>query len=144
MPTVNELTNITNSVIDSTGNTITNAFNTLSDTLNAVGDFVTFGSNDRRQGYLGLIIGPVYDAVWQNLSVIVTTMLGMEIGDYCNFNDRMYGYMTRLMLINLWEHNTTLAMLCESGSNQANANSQTITHEAQIPPLQRETTTLRM
>lgn len=137
MPTVNELTNITNGVIDSAGNTIINAFNTMSDALSAGGDFVTFGSNDRRQGYLGLIIGPVYDAVWQNLSVIVTTMLGMEIGDYCNFNDRMYGYMTRLMLINLWEHNTTLAMLCESGSNQANANSQTITHEAQIPPYTR-------
>ena len=134
MPTVNELTNITNGVIDSTGNTIINAFNTMSDALNAGGDFVTFGSNDRRQGYLGLILGPIYDAVWQNLSVIITTMLGMEIGDYCNFNDRMYGYMTRLMLINLWEHNTTLVMLCESGSNQANANSQTITHEAQIPP----------
>jgi hypothetical protein len=134
MPTVNELTNITNGLIDSTGNTIINAFNTMSDALNAGGDFVTFGSTDRRQGYLGLILGPIYDAVWQNLSVIITTMLGMEIGDYCNFNDRMYGYMTRLMLINLWEHNTTLAMLCESGSNQANANSQTITHEAQIPP----------
>lgn len=134
MPTVNELTTVTNNVGESILSTAGEVFTTLDSTLNAVGDFVTFGSNDRRQGYLGLVLGPIYDAIWQNLSVVITTMLGMEIGDYCNFNDRMYGYMTRLMLINLWEHNTTLAMLCESGSNQANPNSQTITHEAQIPP----------
>lgn len=134
MPTINNLTTITNNVGESIGNSVSDAFDTMRNTLNSVGDFVTFGSNDRRQGYLGLFLGPIYDTIWKNLSVVITSMLGMEIGDYCNFNDRMYGYMTRLMLINLWEHNTTLAMLCESGSNQANANSRTITHESQMPP----------
>lgn len=132
--TVNHLSILANNTGQNIGNSVGDFFNTLSDTFNAAGDYVVFGSNDRRHGQMGLIIGPIYDLLWQNLTVVISTMFGMTIEDYCNFNDRMYGYMTRLMLVNLWEHNTTLSMLCEGSSNQANGNSQTITHEAQIPP----------
>ena len=123
------LTNTVNNII----NTGSEVLTTMADTLNAVGDYVVFGSNDRRHGVMGLIMGPIYESLWQNLSAIISSMLGLTIGNYCNFNERMYGYMGRLMLINLWEHNTTLAMLCEGSSNQANGNSREITHEAQVP-----------
>lgn len=134
MATINTI----NDAITKSGEAIINAGrefdNRLNTAVNSLGDYTTFGSNDRRHGAMGLIIGPMYTDIWQDLTVVVSTLLGMQIGDYCDFNTRMYGYMTRLMLINLWEKNTTLSMLSEGSSNQANGDSSVITHEVQKPP----------
>lgn len=104
----------------------------VSGTLNSVVNHVVRGNNDRQHGAMGLIMGPVYSLVWKDLTAFVDSLLGLNIGDYCDFNKRMYGYMTRLMLINLWEKQTTLSTLGESAMNNGDANS--ISTPAQKPP----------
>lgn len=112
---------------------VKNIAENVTNTINELRDAITFGATNRLYQGIGLTALPMYEKAWLELSETVSTIMGIPIGDYCNLNDRMYGYMTRLMLINLWEHNTTLNMLCDIRTNQASGNSETITHEAQIP-----------
>lgn len=110
----------------------TASLDNMSGTLNSIANYVVRGSDDRQHGAMGLIMGPVYSLVWKDLTVFVDSLLGLNIGDYCDFNKRMYGYMTRLMLINLWEKQTTLSTLGESAMNNGDANS--VSTPAQKPP----------
>ena len=110
----------------------TASLDNMSGTLNSIANYVVRGSDDRQHGAMGLIMGPVYSLVWKDLTAFVDSLLGLNIGDYCDFNKRMYGYMTRLMLINLWEKQTTLSTLGESAMNNGDANS--VSTPAQKPP----------
>jgi len=112
-------------------NNVTGAMENINSTFNSIANYTMKGSDDRQHGLMGLIMGPVYSLLWKDLTVFVDSMLGINIGDYCDFNKRNYGYMTRLMLINLWEKQTTLSILGDNAMNFGDGNS--ISTPAQKP-----------
>lgn len=113
-------------------NNVTGAMENINSTFNSIANYTMKGSDDRQHGLMGLIMGPVYSLLWKDLTVFVDSMLGINIGDYCDFNKRNYGYMTRLMLINLWEKQTTLSILGDNAMNFGDGN--VISTPAQNPP----------
>lgn len=112
-------------------NNVTGAMENINSTFNSIANYTMKGSDDRQHGLMGLIMGPVYSLLWKDLTTFVDSTLGINIGDYCDFNKRNYGYMTRLMLINLWEKQTTLSILGDNAMNFGDGNS--ISTPAQKP-----------
>ena len=85
-------------------------------TVSQLGKALTVGANAvsetlRRQTVGGMIGGSIYGLVWGELSNMLNSVLGLDISSTPSFNDRMYGYMFRLMAINKFEKELTLGLI---------------------------------
>lgn len=88
-------------------------------TFSSIGKSVTGAGSQvsdiiRRQQIGGNIGGSIYGLVWGELSNILNTVLGINVSNTTpTFNERMYGYMFRLMAINKFEKDLTLATIAQ-------------------------------
>lgn len=74
----------------------------------------------RRQQIGGQIGGSIYGLAWGELSNMLDTVLGTNISNTPTFNERMYGYMFRLLAINKFEKDLTLAMIASGAYDNGN------------------------
>ena len=75
----------------------------------------------RRQQIGGQIGGSIYGLVWGELSNMLDTVLGTHVSNTTpTFNERMYGYMFRLLAINKFEKDLTLAMIASGAYDNGN------------------------
>ncbi len=88
------------------------AFSSLGKSITGVGSQVSDAV--RRQQIGGDIGGSIYGLVWGELSNVLNTVLGLDISNTNpTFNEKMYGYMFRLMAINKFEKDLTLATIAQ-------------------------------
>jgi len=74
-----------------------------------------------RQQVGGQIGGTIYGLVWGELSNMLDTVLGTHIsGPTPTFNERMYGYMFRLMAINRFEKDITMNLIAAGAYDNGN------------------------
>lgn len=75
----------------------------------------------RRQQVGGQIGGSIYGLVWGELSNMLDVVLGMHISTVApTFNERMYGYMFRLLAINKFEKDITMNMIAAGAYDNGN------------------------
>lgn len=95
------------------------AFSSLGKSMTGIGSQVS--DTVRRQQIGGDVGGSLYGLVWGELSNMLNTVLGLDISSTNpTFNNRMYGYMFRLMAINRFEKDLTLATIAQGAYMNGN------------------------
>ena len=75
----------------------------------------------KREQVGGQIGGSIYGLVWSELSNMLDTVLGTHISNSTpTFNERMYGYMFRLLAINRFEKDITINMIASGAYDNGN------------------------
>ncbi len=89
--------------------------------ISEIGAIVQDRHRERVEGEYGYLTGPVRSISWDNLRSFVGSICGIPIKDFPTFNQRMYTYMYRLMMINVNERNITLDMLGDNAYPEGNS-----------------------